>query len=123
VGFAISSNIISRVVPSLIAEGDYDYPFLGISSQSDLTLAQAQELGLDRTDGSLVSAVSPNGPADDAGIQPGDFIIAIDGVTIKNFDELISYLFKHKTPGETATLTIIRDGEQQDIDLVLGARP
>ena len=123
VGFAISSNIISRVVPSLIANGDYDYPFLGISSQSDLTLAQAQELGLDRTDGSLVSAVSANGPADDAGIQPGDFIIAIDGAAVKNFDELIAYLFKHKSPGDTATLTVIRDGEQQDIDLVLGARP
>jgi 2-alkenal reductase len=123
VGFAISSNIISRVVPSLIAEGDYDYPFLGISSQSDLTLAQAQELGLDRTDGSLVSSVSPNGPADEAGVEPGDFIIAIDGVAIKNFDELIAYLFKHKSPGDTATLTVIRDGAEMDIDLVLGARP
>lgn len=123
IGFAVSSNVITRVVPSLIAEGDYDYPYLGISSRSGLSLAEAEELGLNRTDGSLIQSVSPDGPADDAGVLAGDFIIAIDGIDIRNFDDLIAYLFKEKSPGDTVTLTIIRDGETTDIDIVLGARP
>ena len=123
IGFAVSSNIVARVVPSLIAEGDYDYPYLGISSVNALSLAEAQQLGLDRTDGALIDSVANGGPADEAGLHPGDFIIAIDGIAIKNFDELISYLFTHKSPGETVTLTLIRDGQEMQIDLVLGARP
>jgi S1-C subfamily serine protease len=123
IGFAVSSNIVARVVPSLIAEGSYDYPYLGISSVNALSLAEAQQLGLDRTDGALIDSVANGGPADDAGVQPGDFVTAIDGVTIKNFDELISYLFTHKSPGETVTLSVLREGAEMQIDLVLGARP
>jgi len=123
IGFAVSSNIVARVAPSLIAEGDYNYPYLGISSVGQLSLAEAQQLGLDRTDGALIDSVVDGGPADEAGMQPGDFVTAIDGNPIKNFDELISYLFTHKSPGETVTLTVIRDGEEVQIDLVLGARP
>jgi len=123
IGFAVSSNMVKRVVPTLIAEGHYDYPYLGITSRSDLSLADAQELGLDRTDGALITRVSENGPADKAGLQAGDFIIAIDGFPVKSFDEMISYLFKHKIPEETVELTIIRDREELIIDLVLGARP
>jgi S1-C subfamily serine protease len=123
VGFAISSNIIARVVPSLIAEGDYEYPYLGISSRSELSLAEAQELGLETNAGALVTNVVANGPADDAGLQAEDFIIAIDGRPIKDFDEMIAYLFTHKSPGEVATLSVIRGGEQIDIQLTLGARP
>lgn len=123
VGFAISSNIIARVVPSLIAEGDYEYPYLGISSRSELSLAEAQELGLETNAGALVTNVVANGPADDAGLRAEDFIIAIDGRPIKDFDEMIAYLFTHKSPGEVATLSVIRGGEQMDIELTLGARP
>jgi 2-alkenal reductase len=123
IGFAVSSNIVARVVPSLISEGNYDYPYLGVSSVNSLSLAEAQQLGLDRTDGALIDSVANGGPADEAGVQPGDFVTAIDGIAIKNFDDLISYLFTHKSPGETVSLTIIREGGEIQIDLVLGARP
>ncbi len=123
VGFAVSSNMVKRVVPSLIAAGHFDYPYLGISSNPDLSLAQAQELGLERTDGALISRVLVDGPAAEAGLETDDFIIAIDGQPIKNFDEMLSYLFKHKSPGDTVELTIIRNGGEQTVELVLGARP
>ena len=123
VGFAVSSNMVKRVVPNLIAEGHFDYPYLGISSNPDLSLAQAQELGLDRTDGALITRVSPNGPAAEAGLQAADFIIAVDGMPIMNFDEMLSYLFKHKSPGDHVDLTVIRNGKELSIELVLGARP
>ncbi|MBX3048456.1 MAG: trypsin-like peptidase domain-containing protein [Anaerolineales bacterium] len=123
IGFAISSSIVKRVVPSLISQGHFDYPYLGISSNSSLTLAEAEQLGINRTDGSLIARVTPGGPAAEAGVQAGDFIIAIDGLSIKSFDDLISYLFRQKSPGETVTLTVLRSGAELEIDLVLGSRP
>jgi S1-C subfamily serine protease len=111
------------VVPSLISTGSVAYPYLGISSVNNLSLTEAQQLGLDRTDGALIGDVASGGPADEAGVQSGDFVTAIDGRTVKNFDQLISYLFTSKSPGETVTLTLIRSGQEMQIDLVLGTRP
>jgi S1-C subfamily serine protease len=123
IGFAVAGNIVTRVVPSLIAEGHYDYPYLGISSATALTLAQAEELGLESTNGAIVSQVVEGGPASEAGLQVGDMIVGIDGRAIKSFDEMIAYLFSHKSPGETVQLDVIRAGEEISIDLLLGARP
>lgn len=123
IGFAVSINIVKRVVPSLITEGSYDYPYLGVSSVSNLSLAEAQQRGLESTNGALISDVVDGGPAEDAGVRPGDMIVGIDDRTIQNFDEMIAYLFTHKSPGDTVQLTIIRDGDEITIDLVLGARP
>jgi len=123
IAFAVSSNIVKRVVPSLISQGRYDYPYLGITSVSNLTLADAKQLGLENANGALVSEVADGGPADQAGVQANDMIIAMDGIPMKNFDQMIAYLFGHKNPGDTVKLTVIRNGQKLEIDLVLGARP
>ncbi|MBX3002618.1 MAG: trypsin-like peptidase domain-containing protein [Anaerolineales bacterium] len=123
VGFAISSNIVKRVVPSLIATGHYEYPYLGLSSTSNLSLAAARELGLEDTNGALVANVVAGGPSDKAGLRQGDMIVAIDGRHVKNFDELISYLFSHASPGDVVQLDVLREGQPQQIELTLGARP
>ena len=136
IGFAISSNIIRRVVPSLIQKGHYDYPYLGISSMDALSLPVIEALGLKSQVGAYVSGVVKGGPADKAGIkagdQPtsimdlmagGDLIIAIDGNPIKTFDDLLRYLINHKSPGDTVTLTILRGEKQLDIEVTLDKRP
>lgn len=123
VGFAISSNIVKRVVPSLIATGHYEYPYLGLSSTSNLSLAAARELGLEDTNGALVANVVAGGPSDKAGLRQGDMIVAINGRHVKNFDELISYLFSHASPGDVVQLDVLREGQPQQIELTLGARP
>ncbi|MGH2582731.1 MAG: S1C family serine protease [Anaerolineales bacterium] len=123
IGFAVSSTIVSRVVPSLINEGHFDYPYLGISSFDNLSLTDAQELGLNRTDGALITSVAPGGPGDEAGLQQGDFITAIDGRDLNSFDDLIGYLFTQRSPGDTVELQIIRGGEEITVAVVLGARP
>jgi len=123
IGFAVSANIVRRVAPSLIATGHYDYPYLGLSSISDLTLAAAEELGLDRTSAVFITEVAVGGPSDQAGLVVGDAIIAVDGRDVGGFDEMISYLFNHTSPGDTIQFIVLRDGQEITVDLVLGARP
>jgi 2-alkenal reductase len=135
IGFAIAINIVKRVVPVLITEGKYDYPYLGISSIDELNLPQIEALGLQSFTGAYVTSVTPNGPADQAGIRAGDqttaeglnaggdLIIAIDGRSIASFDDLLRYLINNKAPGESVTLTILRGQEQLEVPVTLGKRP
>jgi 2-alkenal reductase len=136
VGFSISINLVKRVAEGLIRDGKYEYPYLGISSRDDLPLDVIQALGLNTYTGAYVVSVTPGGPADQAGIrggsQPtsingleagGDVITAIDGRQIVTFDQLLSYLITNKSPGDSIVLTIIRDGQTQDVTVTLGARP
>ena len=136
VGFALSINLVKRVAEGLIRDGKYEYPYLGISSRDDLPLEVIDALGLNTFTGAYVVSVTPGGPADQAGIRGGstptsingleaggDVIIAIDGRQIVTFDELLSYLITNKSPGDNVVLTILRDGQSQDVSVTLGNRP
>lgn len=136
VGFSISINLVKRVAQALIRDGKFEYPYLGISSSSELGIAEIEALGLNTFTGAYVLTVTPGGPADQAGIHAGDkptsipnlnaggdLITAIDGRPIRNFDDLLSYLITNKSPGETAILTVLRDGQSMDITVTLDKRP
>lgn len=136
VGFSISINLVKRVAESLIQNGKYEYPYLGISSRSDLTLAEIEALGLKTYTGAYVASVTPGGPADKAGIRGGskptsvqtveaggDVITAIDGRPVTSFDDMLSYLITNKSPGDNVVLTVLRDGQTQDVTVTLGKRP
>ena len=136
IGFAVSSNIVKRVVPVLIEDGKYDYPYLGVSSMDELTLPVIEALGLKSQVGAYVTMVVPGGPADKAGLKAGtqqtsidglfaggDLVIAIDGRPVKTFDDLLRYLINSKSPGDTVVLTILRGEETLDITITLDKRP
>ncbi|HIE25309.1 MAG TPA: PDZ domain-containing protein, partial [Anaerolineales bacterium] len=84
--------------------------------------------------GAYVTNVTPGSPADKAGIQGannnregiptgGDLIIGIDGLKVDQFDTLLKYLINNKSPGDSIDLTILRDGEEINLTLILGKRP
>jgi len=136
VGFSISINLVKRIVPFLIRDGVYKYPYLGITSSSDLSLSEIEALGLTTYTGAYVTSVVDGGPADQAGIKAGsaptrfdylqaggDLIVAFDGKPVTSFDEMLSYLLTSKSPGDTAVLTVLRDGQSLDITITLGERP
>jgi S1-C subfamily serine protease len=136
IGFAVSSNIVKRVVPVLIEKGKYDYPYLGISSMDELSLPVIEALGLKVFNGAYVSGVVKDGPADKAGIiagdKPtsidgifagGDLIIAIDDRPILTFDDLLRYLINHKSPGDKVVLTVLRGEKTVEITITLDKRP
>lgn len=138
IGFVIPSSVVQRVVPTLIDQGSYEHPYLGISGGSLVpSLAEAMDLDPDQR-GVLVSEVVSAGPADKAGVVGssrqvtiegsqvsvgGDVIIAIDGQTIQEMDELISFLASNTQVGQQVSLTVLRDGEQVDLSVTLEARP
>jgi S1-C subfamily serine protease len=135
VGFAIASNTVRQVVPYLISEGRFVYPYLGIGTRSEISLALQELLQLPQAAGAYVTNVTSGSPADQAGVRgdsagpvatlrgDGDLIIAIDGREVKVFNDLMSYLVDHTRPGQVVTLTVLRGGEPLDIAVTLGERP
>jgi S1-C subfamily serine protease len=138
IGFAIPAEIVLKVVPELIKSGKYEHPYLGISG-TDISpdIAQAMNLPAE-TRGALVIQVTDGGPASKAGLQGsndtatingvegtvgGDVITAIDGQTINSMSDIIAYLAVNTQVGQTVTLTILRDGQSQNVDVTLGSRP
>lgn len=138
VGFAVPVNTLKRILPHLIEEGRYHYPYLGITSDTRFTVAElAEPLGLPVTYGVLISGVQPGTGAARAGLRGGDhevevkgmavraggdIIIAINGYRLRSFDDLVAYLVRETEVGEEVTLTIIRDGELMEVPVVLGER-
>ena len=134
VGFAIPSDIVSKVVPELISKGSYAHAWLGISGTT-LTPELVSLLGLMAGQhGFMVGSVTANGPAAKANLTPattdangnpvgGDIITGIDGQAVTGFEDLISYLFNNTQPGQEVTLTILHDGQEQQVKVTLGAQP
>jgi 2-alkenal reductase len=139
VGFAVPVNTVKRILPHLIEEGAYDYPYLGITSNRLFTVAElAEPLDLPVDHGVLIAEVQPGTAAAEAGLQGGDrevevmgqsvvaggdIITAIDGERLRTFDDLVAYLVSDTEVGQEVALTIFRDGTQMEISVTLGERP
>ncbi len=123
VGFAIPVSVVRRVVPALIEEGAYHYAYLGIAGRTvDADVAEQEDLP-ENLLGAFVAQVAPDGPADKGGVKAGDVIVAIDGMPVRQFEDLVSYLVTQAEPGQEVTLTVVRDGKKLDLDVKLGERP
>jgi 2-alkenal reductase len=141
VGFAIPVNIVNRVAPALIADGEYAHAYMGISGLTFNPIC-SDELELDKSvRGAIVVDVLRNTPAARAGLRAGrsaidtdypqlcpprsggDLIIAINGQPVSKFDDVLFYLSGNASPGDTITLTVLRNGEERTIDLTLAPRP
>jgi 2-alkenal reductase len=131
VGFSIPVAAVKRIVPSLIEEGEYTYPYMGASFDSEVSLDELSVYDLSQTQGAYVISVEEGGPADQAGLvganletgRGGDLIVDIDGRSIGDFSDLNSYLVFHTQVGQTIEITVLRDGERVTRQLILGARP
>jgi S1-C subfamily serine protease len=138
IGFVIPSSIVLRVVPSLIENGSFEHPYLGISGLS-LTPDLAKAMDLDESQrGALVAEVVTGGPAEKAGLRGseksveiegqsinvgGDVITAIDGEPVREMDDIIAYLGSKTVVGQEVTLTVLRDGQETSVTVTLEARP
>lgn len=123
VGFAIPILVAERVIPSLIEDGAFTYPFLGISGRT-ISAPLAREADLDPTVlGVIVGQVMRGGPSAKAGLRNGDIIVRIDGVEVRNFEDVISYLVMQKSPGEAVEIEVLRGRRNRTFEVELGTRP
>jgi S1-C subfamily serine protease len=134
IGFAIPSNTVTKIVPTLIEKGYYLHPYLGFTSGT-LTSDLAENASLPANlEGAYVNTIMKNSPADNAGIHGsttdhygrkhlGDIIIAADGHNITKADDLVNYIGQHKSVGDNITLTAYRNGHAIDLKATLTARP
>ena len=137
VGFAIPSNTLKKVVPSLISSGIYQHPWLGISG-TDITPEIVEALGLKEAKGFLVTDITLGSPADKAGIRGGykidnvngreialggDIISRIDNRTVTTLENILNYLSNEKKAGDTVQLGILRDGLSSQVNVKLGEIP
>ncbi len=136
VGFAIPANVVRLVAPVLVNSGTYQWPWLGVEGASvDLALMEANEL--ETQHGAYIDRVVSDSPAARAGLQGstgakqvyglqvpvgGDVIVEANGAPIQDFsDLLVQVAFQH--PDDTMTLTLLRDGQRQQVTVQLAARP
>lgn len=134
-GFAIPTNLIQKVVPTLILKGNYTHPYLGFTGTTLTSdLAASIENITQNVKGVSVNTLVEGGPADKAGLQGttidqygrkhgGDVIVAVDGDKIREFEQLVSYIEKNKSPGDTVVLSVYRNGNMIDLEAILGERP
>jgi S1-C subfamily serine protease len=139
VGFAVPVDIVKRVVPALISEGRYRYPYLGITANPEVTVGDlVEELDLPVQRGVMVAEVTQGQPAERAGLRGGtdridffgrpvvvggDIILTIDDYELRDFDDLIAYLVRETSVGQEVVLTILRGDETLQVPLTLGERP
>lgn len=137
VGFAIPSNTLNKIIPSLIKGGSFSHPWIGLSG-TNITPEIANAVGLKESRGFLVADTVSGSPAEKAGLRGGDkvaningreialggdVIEKIDNNTVRKIDDILVYLESVKSVGDTVSLSVLRNGQLQKLNLTLAARP
>jgi len=137
VGFAIPSQTIAKIIPTLIEKGEYKHPWIGISGR-DIDPDLAKVLGLKDAVGFLIVTVVENSPASKAGLigsekntevdgvnypMGGDIILSVDGIEVRKISDILIHLQRVKTVGDEMVLEILRDNRTTNVTIVLQERP
>ena len=137
VGFAIPSQTVAKIVPTLIEDGEYKHPWIGISGR-DIDPDLAKVLELPDAVGFLVVTVVEDSPASEAGLigsdktidvdgvnypMGGDIILSVDGIEVRKIDDILVHLQRAKSVGDEMILEVLRDGRTTNISIILAERP
>ena len=137
VGFAVPSQTVAKIIPTLISQGKYDHPWIGVSG-TDISPLLAEALNRTDTRGFLIIGVVEDSPAGRAGLHGsngtvehegvefavgGDIITMVDDVEVRKISDILIHLQRAKSVGDEMQLQVLRDGEFMEITLVLDKRP
>jgi serine protease DegQ len=121
IGFAIPVSTAKTVMEAIIKDGHVVRGWIGVETQ-DITPELAQSFNLQRSSGAIIAGVVRNGPADKAGIVPGDILLAVDGKPVGDTTEMLN-LIAQLPPGGKAKMTVLRKNREAALDVMVGKRP
>ena len=121
IGFAIPVSTAKTVMEAIIKDGHVVRGWIGVETQ-DITPELAQSFNLQRSSGAIIAGVVRNGPADKAGIVPGDILLTVQGKPVGDTTEMLN-LIAQLPPGGKAKMTVLRKNREAALDVVVGKRP
>jgi len=119
IGFAIPSNMAMTIKESLVQHGEVRRGMLGVTTQ-DLTPELVKAFNLHNQHGAVVAQVEVGSPAEKAGIEPGDIVVAVNGQPIRNGSSQIRTVIGLMQIGDTANIDILRNGERMTVEATIG---
>ena len=121
IGFAIPVTTVKTVMESIISTGQVVRGWIGVEPQ-DITPELAESFGLAKKSGAIIAGVLKGGPADKAGMRPGDILVAVEGKPVSDTTDMLN-LIAQLTPGNRAKITVLRKGQESTVDVLVGKRP
>ena len=121
IGFAIPADLARQVMEQIVHSGSVTRGWIGVEVQ-DLTLELAESFRLKNTNGTLIAGVQRGGPAEKAGIRPGDILVAVETSPITDATSMLNSIAALE-PGKEATLKVLRNRQEMDFTVQVGKRP
>ncbi len=121
IGFAIPVTTVKTVMDSIISTGQVIRGWIGVEPQ-DITPELAESFGLMKKSGTIIAGVLKGGPADKAGMRPGDILISVDGKPVTDTTDMLNLIAQLK-PGSTAKMMVMRKNQEAALNVTVGTRP
>jgi serine protease DegQ len=121
IGFAITTTVAKQIMEQIIQTGGVTRGWIGVEVQ-DLTPELAESFKRPSTNGALIAGVLKGGPADRAGVKPGDILIAVDSQPVIDSSTMLN-LIAALSPGQTATILVMRNQAEKTVKINVGKRP
>jgi serine protease DegQ len=121
IGFAIPVTTVKTVMDAIISSGQVIRGWIGVEPQ-DITPELAQSFGLTKKSGAIIAGVLKNGPADKAGMRPGDILVAVENKPVADTTDMLNLIAQLK-PGSKVKMTVVRKNQESKIDVIVGTRP
>jgi serine protease DegQ len=121
IGFAIPVTTVKTVMDSIIKTGQVVRGWIGVEPQN-ITPELAESFNLTKKSGTIIAGILKGGPADKAGMKPGDILIAVEGKPLTDTTDMLN-MIAQLTPGSKARMTVLRRNQEQSLDVTVGKRP